>query len=165
MTCPPFVDQERTGRPQGQCTEACVATLLGVPLEAIPSLWEPGDPEGERDPGDYRWVRLLATIKARGLTWVCYDLAEPVDSIRALVRRLPQRRPRELIDEGRLFMVGGVNPDGVPHYIVALGDFMVHDPNPSRRGLANFDRVVVLVPTEDLESELKGWLQVVYPET
>lgn len=154
------VDQVRTGLNKGQCTEACVASLLELTLGEVPSLWDPSDPPGTRDPDNFRWVRMLALVTLHGHTWVQYKIPEPVESIRDLLSKLPTGAADFTRDKS--FMAGGENPDGHGHWVINKGSAMLHDPNPSRRGLINFDTVVLLMPEGTLPPEQLGWLMLYY---
>lgn len=148
------VTQRRTGAPRGQCTEASVATVLGVALEDVPDLWVlSGRPEGgvevDRSAGV---LALWAWLKAQGVLWAWGDFSErpcPLDwrCFGELFADLPW--------EG-LHLLGGPNPDGVPHMVVAQGGRVVWDPNPSRRGIVACDGAGFLLPLESVPPKWRG---------
>jgi len=142
------VTQTRTGAPKGNCTEACIASLLECSLEEVPSLWHEDDgEEGPRDPTGQRNFQLYAFIVSRGFFFACYRFEHdyPLTELAQQFKRLPVPAVTHM-EQG--YIIGGHTPDGVPHAVVGGVGGVVHDPNPSRRGIVTFDEVTVLVPLD-----------------
>jgi hypothetical protein len=150
------VTQLRVGRPSGQCTEACIASLLEVPLEEVPDLWDPTHPDADADGRTAEaWERLYAWIRSKGFVWAWGPLPAPLalDAVE-LDRLLPPDGVRALPDGHH--MLGGPNPDGAPHWVVARHGKVVWDPNPTRRGITRVEEIggvfrIELMP-EDVRS-------------
>jgi hypothetical protein len=113
------VDQTRFG-PDGNCTAACLASLLELALEDVPDF---------RDDSDN--ARLNAWLAPRGLY--------------AITLRGPQMVDGERWEPAGLHMLGGASVGG-PHHVIALGGTIVHDPNPNRDGLVTREDYTLLVP-------------------
>jgi hypothetical protein len=141
------VTQTRFGFPSGNCTEAALASVLGVPLEAVPSLWcgrlDVATPE-EAQPAD-RYAALMAWLRREhGVRWEVWTLPAPV----------PLPVPRSAYDAGEGLgrwwdaphFLSGPNPDGVRHMTVGLRGVVEWDPNPRRRGILSAEDVGALVP-------------------
>lgn len=145
------VTQTRTGFPAGNCTEATIASLLGVDLESVPQLWS-----GDLDAKDYaeaqppeRMVALLDWMeREHGVRWVEWRLHEPCGLPIAAVD-LPRR---DLLDMSRPHVLVGPNPDGVPHCVVGQGGDVRWDPNPARRGIVAVTHIGALVPVAVAEA-------------
>lgn len=146
------VDQIRVSAPMGQCTEAAIASLLHVQLGDVPDLYDPARPDDRSE----TWPALLRWINAQGYLWI----GGPLGGDRPLPLLLPMDLPyvAERANLGwklRRWWRGhhlllGYNPAGVGHACVGLAGALVHDPNPSRAGLATVDEVAVLVPVADM---------------
>jgi hypothetical protein len=117
--------------------------VLGCPLADVPELYDPDSADGRPDD---RVDALWAWLKARGIIPV-YVTA-------------PERRPLPIdwsavpdhiksIGFDRYYLIGGHNPDGVPHYVVGFDAVPVWDTNPSRRGIISWDGFLVLMPIEE----------------
>ena len=144
--------QTRIGNPRGNCTEACVCSILELPLEEAPALWRPEDGE-ERDerwfPEFYEWIR------SKGFLFCYGEFSErplPLD-IAAFGGEFT-----EFFRECEYHLIGGLNPDGVPHMVVGQLGRVVWDTNPLRRGIVVADSAGFLMPLSDAPSE---WLE--YP--
>lgn len=118
------VDQTTFGFPGGNCFSACVATLLGLPLEEVPYFMEPEDTW---------WERFLAWLRPRGLYALCLKL-DGAEWAPAGYHVLSGQSPRKPDD-----------PDA-HHSVVAHWREIVHDPHPSRAGLLTRRDVIVLIP-------------------
>ena len=148
------VDQVRTGKPQGQCTEAAVASILEVSLDTVPDLWGGQSADEERPPR--RWVQLLGLILAHGSQLVRYNIpCTPLNDFDLDSLDLP--RDARFVARGFHLLVGE-NPDGVGHMVVAKDGAVVHDPNPSRRGIVAVEEVIVFIPLEMVEDNLFHWV-------
>lgn len=124
------VFQTRYGKPEGNCTEACLASMLEIPLEEVPSLYEHC-----RSPGaESNWFVVLDEfVRTRGFRLV-------------LLEGCPYVR------EGTLIIVGGPARDnGLPHYVImrGIGDGileLVHDPHEGWDGITHVEDALLLVP-------------------
>lgn len=156
------VDQVRTGFGRGQCTEASVASLLDVPLDAVPDLWDPSAPAGApadvHQPPERRLVLWTWLRERHGVAWTEIHHAEAAPDAdhdyAGILRALGLPIGDVVPAWAEHHIIAGNNPDGVGHFVVGRLGRIVHDPNPSRRGLATRDGFVVLVPI-DLIPE--GW--------
>jgi len=123
------VDQTRFGFPDGNCFAACVASLLDIGIEDVPDLgnW------------DSDWTRPLNRwLAGRGLAYIEVDTSTSTPYYRL---------PADL-----LVLLSGLSPrhlktvegEPVEHCVVGRADGsagghhfdIVHDPHPSRDGLA-----------------------------
>ena len=145
-----LVTQTRTGSPTGNCSEACIASLLEVEIEEVPDLLdlehEPGDPEF-RLAG---WARMHAFLHARGLQFVQVSHF-PAVALAMMVNRFGVRV------RGMHHVAAGPNPDGLGHAVVALWGVPVWDPNPSRRGITSVEEMWFLIPLDWIEEECRTW--------
>lgn len=108
------VYQTRFGKPDGNCMEACVASILEVGLGDVPDLSAAEDDE---------WRDVLADYLAE------FDL-EQMDVL------VPQAQEAGVIPTG-FHIISGPSPRGdFDHAVVGLGGRMVHDPHPDQVGLA-----------------------------
>lgn len=145
------VTQTRVGAPQGNCTEAAIASILGVHLTAVPDLYDHvtkpttfGPWREARFAELHRWL-----LDEFGLKWcqVLGDWSVAEDVLEARFGR------REIRDTHYLMM--GRNPDGVGHATVGRNGTMVWDPNPARRGLIDNDENVFLLPAAYFPAEAR----------
>lgn len=116
------VDQTRTGEPHGNCFAACVASILGLPLEAV-------DFDGSAD----WWNRADAALRKIG--WAYFE-AKVAEGWEAIVPR------------GAYYIASGMSPRGIKHAVVHRDGQMVHDPNPARAGILSVEEIGFLVPME-----------------
>lgn len=152
------VDQVRTGNPQGQCTEAAVASLLEVSLGDVPDLWEGQSADEERPPR--RWVELLGLILSHGCQFVRYHVSRtPLNDFD--LDALDLHREARFVARG-FHLLGGKNPDGFDHMVVAKDGVVVHDPNPSRNSIVVVEEVVVFIPLEMVSDGLFHWVMREY---
>lgn len=111
------VDQTTFGFPTGNCMSACVASLLHLPIDAVP--WFNGAPD---------WFEALLTwLRPQGY----YAFVMPYDE-------------NGYVPEG-FYILGGDGPRG-GHAVVARGRQIVHDPHPSRTGLVRREECTLVVP-------------------
>ncbi len=120
------VDQTRFGFDYtrddcGDCFSACVASLLELPLGAVPIFMEKPN-----------WLLALNTwLKQRGFWAVTFELTEGGWSPEGYCI-LGGKSPRATGDE--------------MHAVVGFGRKVVHDPHPSRAGLVDLRDVTLLIP-------------------
>lgn len=103
------IDQTTFGSPYGNCFQACVASILELPLEDVPHFCEGDNP---------RWL---------------LDLEEWLRP-RGLAPMLVQAEGCPALDDA-YGLLGGPSPRGCNHSVVVRGVEVVHDPHPSREGL------------------------------
>jgi len=120
------VDQDVFGTPYGNCLAACVASILELPLIAVPNF-------------------MAFTGPKRDAWWDAFDIFL---RSRALVRQY-----RGHLDEAAppagYAILSGQSPRGpFLHSVVALDGEMVHDPHPSRDGLLTRQDWIWWVPME-----------------
>jgi hypothetical protein len=134
--------QSRTGAPWGNCLEAAVATLIGIPLAEIPDIRSGAEKHGVyrdedlralfavRLPALRRWLAeryglLFATGDGERPPWV--DAAGP--------------------DAPPLFWVAsGRSQRGFLHAVVCADHELIWDPHPARTGIETVLRWGVIVP-------------------
>lgn len=117
-TSAPWTDDN----PPGNCTQAAVATLLGLELDDVPHFVELtlGDPR----PGAWWEVFRTWSVDRFGIGWVSL---EP-DDARLIAWEVD---PTEM-----LILGGGTTPRGHKHSVVIDGNLeLVWDPNPGGNGL------------------------------
>lgn len=121
------VDQTTFGFPGGNCFSACVASILELPIEAVPYFM--GHTDVEAEGWEERFSEWLIEYGLYSVTFLLHgDWRPPGFYI------LSGTSPRAKTDE--------------MHSIVARRHEMVHDPHPSRDGvLTNYD-VCMLVPMD-----------------
>ena len=133
------VDQHVTG-PRGSCFAACLASLLELPIEAVPHEAFLGQPW---DRHRFDWAaRLDDFLEPFGL----YALHFAADPERAAF-------------PGTLHIMTGISPRGRPHAVVGKGHEIVHDPHPDKSGLSTVDGFVVLVPTWEHQAREQDAIQ------
>jgi len=117
------VKQTLFGPKEGNCFAACIASLLELPLEAVPNFCL-------YDDWYHRVNKFLAPM---GL---CY-IEMAIDS-RGLYY--------SLIDSNTYYVLCGKSPNyDCLHAVVAQGTEIVHDPNPSNKGLLDRQEVGLIV--------------------
>ena len=115
------VDQTRFGE-NGNCTTACIASLLEMPIDAVPEFGEDSDN-----------AKLNAWLRPFGLYAVTLSGPQEANGV-------------PWYPTG-YHMLGGQTIDG-PHHVIAFGSAIVHDPNPSpnHAGLVTREDCTILVP-------------------
>jgi hypothetical protein len=111
------VDQTRTGN-NGNCMQAVLATLLGVPLGDVPDFCNIYPAKDWYD----HLVRWL--VVARHKAYVSYGVEN-------------QSHVQPLIDSGILYVEAGESKStpGIQHAVISQNGKMVFDPNPLREGI------------------------------
>lgn len=113
-----FPDPANPG--SGNCTEASVASILGLPLCDVPNFRANGA-------DSYNF-------------WRCFRMFLSERGFYAM------RRDEDFGPEGVLHLASGPSARGCPHMVVRMGPQIVHDPHPSRVGLLRVDHVWMLIP-------------------
>lgn len=102
------VDQTKFGKPHGNCLAAATASVTDIPLEDFPDLSE--------ENGWYRRYEVFLNHRGYELLYLdntCHPYRPPCYAIGA-----------------------GMSPRGLMHSCVFLDGKLVHDPHPSRDGIA-----------------------------
>jgi hypothetical protein len=109
---------------EGNCTQAVVASILGLDLDEVPdfNLLHKDDPHA----GPY-WQHLEEWFAERG--W-CFLIG-------------PGDRSYETY-----YLAAGPSPRGVSHFVVMRDGAVVHDPHPSRAGIERISHTWVLMPLD-----------------
>jgi hypothetical protein len=112
------VDMRQLGE-RGDCMRACLASILDLPLDDVPDFVNEGDPA-------FWFGRAQSWLRPQGKRMVWVD---------------PSIAPFVNVDEAVLHIkVGFANRASIAlnetHAVVGLGETIVHDPHPSRAGLA-----------------------------
>lgn len=129
------VDQTVFGFPNGNCLMACVASILECSLDELPTM------DSCTHDGSW-WGILQRVLQERGLTAVYYQpvgewCGAPFAHIAPPGYHLVTgESPRGLVDDR-----GNV----IGHVCVAKDGVVVHDPHPSRAGLASAPKDWILI--------------------
>lgn len=130
------VDQTLFGERKGNCFAACVASILELPLVEVPNFcvmhW------------DSDWFQPFSDwLRDRGCMPLCFafQAAAQRDNHLAIMKQMGNGVP---------WIGGGPNPDGVMHATVWVDDRMVHDPNPSRRGITRLDDALFIIAAKPM---------------
>lgn len=119
------ITQTRLGE-HGNCMPACLASILEVPIEAVPDPW------AVEVSGDYwlqAWQRYTAVH--HGLLYV-----EPYERLARAVRPIG------------FHLINGQGPRGHGHSVVGHAGETIWDPHPSRAGLVRVETFGLLVPLD-----------------
>jgi len=108
------VYQTTFGEEQGNCLQACVASIFEVALEDVPHFIKLADPEEE----------MQQFVKRYGLYWYCLAVDR-------------HNNPREILRGYHL--IEGISPRMLPHVVVGFQGETVHDPHPSGLGLSEVE--------------------------
>lgn len=118
------VDQTTFGAPKGNCFAACVATIFGLPIDAVPHFMEEPD-----------WWSAFRSWLHQELD---YDaLFIPLSSINGA---------EWLRDIVAPCIVSGPADRGLDHATVWDRGAPFHDPHPSRSGLLKINDAIVFMP-------------------
>lgn len=104
----------------GNCMAACIASLLELPLEAVPNFSERED-----------WFNYVDEfLEQFDLEWL----------------QLKYSRSTELLLRGYYILSGdSPNFDGVDHVVIGHNGEVVHDPNPDGKEMTEFSTIEVLI--------------------
>lgn len=109
-----FYDPDSEGH--GNCTEAAVASLLGIPLSDVPDFRENGAESWEF------WDAFEAFFESRGFRITLNPSSAPCDGY---------------------YLASGPSARGCPHMVVMRDGELAHDPHPSRSGLISVSYIWV----------------------
>lgn len=126
------VTQRVTGFPFGECVRASYATLLGIPIDAVPPL----DPGTSARMGQEQGNREREWLASIGLGLVEISVNPPdelPEEVLACVPEVPH-------------LMSGISPRGFGHRCVGIGGRLAFDPHPSRAGLVTVYAIGMLVP-------------------
>lgn len=114
----------------GNCAEACLASLLNIPLASVQKFYDKTDP----DPVYRYWRNMENFCFSKGF-WLI-------------------RKDCEYVFEG-MYMVSGPSARGCKHMVVYQDGRLLHDPHPSRKGIDKVEQTWLLVPLDpaDLKRE------------
>jgi len=124
-----IIDNER-----GDCERACVATILGCPIEDVPNFSDPDLPVSlwMREWVGTRGWGLIETKRPttpRGVTWAGLLGLVAIATV-----------PSQMFPECKHAVVVGWREH--PDYSGALGCYVVHDPNPGNEPYQNVEDIV-----------------------
>lgn len=113
-------------RQNGNCLAAALASILELPIEAIPEFEDMKKSEW--------WDELKSWLKIRGMYIINFD----GENIQFLLDNFDM-----------YFIVSGTSPRGdCNHSVIYKGNKMVHDPHPSGNGVTEIKEVDVIVPVD-----------------
>lgn len=118
------VKQDRYGKDNGNCMQACLASMMGVALHKVPdfNLWV----------GVFgHWVTAAQAWMAQN-NYILSGCWQPDFALSHIIRA----------DE--IVIAGGHNPDGVGHAVLYQNGVMLHDPNPSDAGIVEVEFYMTL---------------------
>lgn len=138
------VNQNHFGHRDGNCFSACIASLLELPLEAVPTFYIYGEPD------DIWTLRLDRFLEPFGLYGLHFIVDPPVyEPVREGLYRLHSSKTpgRPLtVPPGVLHIRAGMSPRGHSHAVLARGHEVVHDPSPLKTGLLSVEGFSLLLP-------------------
>lgn len=129
-----FWDPEAPPEKQrGNCLTAVVASLLDLPIEAVPNFVQNHvDTDGDQD-----WWQCLHTfVREQGHQLYYLRPIETPSAPSADQCAFPDPEP------GEFYTVSGISPRGggtIHHIVIYRDGVMVHDPHPDRSGLSAID--------------------------
>lgn len=106
----------------GNCTETCLASILGIPLSEVPTLHKDGEPNSSGF-----WERFNDFLESKG--YKAKDIH------------------KHLVWPG-YWLASGLSPRGVYHMVIMKDDKLFHDPHPSRAGIDSVVYSWLLVPLD-----------------
>ena len=112
----------------GNCFEACVASILEIPLEEVVKLNNKGTINGKH------WqVVFNEWLNKRGL----WSFAAIFDGNHSIT---------EILEHAGYSIISGYSSRSLMHSTVWLGSKMVHDPHPSGNGIKKPEDIFVIIP-------------------
>ncbi|MBO3760337.1 hypothetical protein [Ciceribacter sp. L1K22] len=112
----------------GNCVQASVASILDLPLSAVPHFLEAAPTPSEWELAFWDWC------EERGIGLI--------------------RRSGEWIFDG-YYLASGPSPRGVNHMVVYRDGVLAHDPHPSRAGVLEVRQTWVLAPLDPAAIRLR----------
>jgi hypothetical protein len=143
------VMQTEFGQGRGNCLSACLASIMEIPVDVVPNFCYDGaddEPFGLLPPGSTWLERLAHWLSNHGWGMMTVDWNEP---------------PTGWILANTYVIASGPNPDGIFHALVGHVDGgrldhekkqwhwdvkILHDPNPSQRGITEIRDLIVVFP-------------------
>lgn len=115
------------GEQRGNCWTACIASLLGLPIEDVPDFVQI-----EVDGGEDWWGHTWRFLNGRGYLLTIVDLTDPGDGpyIQCGLS------PRSPAADGK----------AVYHAVIHEGGRLVHDPHPDGLGVVSIEDAYAVVP-------------------
>ena len=110
-----FYDKDKSLR--GNCMQAAVASILELPLDAVPNFIE-------EEAGF--WPSFTTFLRSRGFIYL--DLHEHPSG------------------PDCFYLASGDSPRAIKHTVIYRNGRLVHDPHPSRAGLLTLDMITLLIP-------------------
>lgn len=116
-----FVDQTTFGEENGNCFSACIASILELNIEEVPTFV-----------AEKNWYKAFTEwLKPRGYYSMYWNIKDYDESF---------------LDDFGICILGGQSPRGdFLHAVVAEGRKVIHDPHPSRNGIGKLTDVMILV--------------------
>lgn len=117
---------------KGNCVAACVATVLGLPLDSVPHFIEFGIEFGDSDDvkegvsSGHHWLAMMLGFFAGQGLWLV-ELEQVTDA-----------------EAGEVVLVAGPSPRGVMHQVLYRDGVLWHDPHPSRDGVLEIREVLAV---------------------
>lgn len=118
--------------PRGNCATACLASLLELPLEAVPNFFDNAANDAEW------WSNLYTFLAARNLTMWHFSYQNHEHAVLDL-----KHRPGYLL-------VWGASPRDAAnqHYVIWHRGELAHDPHPDNTGVLAIGGVDLLYPLD-----------------
>ena len=117
------VHQTRLGK-NGNCFAACLASIMEVPLEAVPDAMD------DLDSGGYCWLKTYNAWLAETFSLYLLNIARVNDLPGGAVCMASH-----MAEQAAYHLIGGKSERGMMHSVVAFQGNVVHDPNPDSTGL------------------------------
>lgn len=124
------------GKEPGNCIAACIASLLGLPIDLVPNFAAAG--------ADGRWLRAAnAWLLGFGFSYVDISWMDQEGKL----LDTPQWVFEDWIAGTQYYIAGGPAERGLQHCVIMHGREreLAHDPHPSRAGLLAVNGVGFLV--------------------
>ncbi len=121
---------------RGNCFPACVASILEIPISEVPNV----EVFYHMEDSSY-WAEVMQTfLNSKGWEWsgdMRYSVFHP-DTGAHFAKEVEDEFKQKLKDT--YYLAIGNSPRGIRHVCVYQNGVLVHDPHPSRDGLATVDR-------------------------
>jgi hypothetical protein len=111
----------------GNCVQASLASILELPLDAVPHFLAIAD-----EPAHWE-LAFMDWLEERGVGLI--------------------RREGDWVFDG-FYLASGPSPRGVSHMVVYRDGSLAHDPHPSRAGILSVSRTWVLAPLDPANMRL-----------